>query len=123
MKIAVTSLGESLESPVDQRFGRTRFFILWDSESGEWSVRNNQQNREAPQGAGIQAAQHVANFGVGAVITGHCGPKAYRTLDAAGIPVYAGVSGSVQDALDAYRAGTLAEAAGQANVDAGYGSV
>ena len=77
MKIAVTSLGESLDSPIDQRFGRARFFVLYDLESGEWTVHDNTQNLEAAQGAGIQAAQHVVNLGVEAVITGHCGPKAF----------------------------------------------
>jgi hypothetical protein len=41
MKIAVTSLGESLESPIDQRFGRARFFVIYNLESGEWSVSKN----------------------------------------------------------------------------------
>lgn len=34
MKIAVTSQGESPESPIDQRFGRAKFFMLYDIESG-----------------------------------------------------------------------------------------
>jgi predicted Fe-Mo cluster-binding NifX family protein len=122
MKIAVTSLGESLESPVDQRFGRTRYFVLYDLETGEWSAHNNKQNLQAAQGAGIQAAQHVVNLGAEAVITGHCGPKAFVTLSAADIAIYQDASGSVQDALGAYRAGSLKEAS-QADVDAGYGSV
>lgn len=122
MKIAVTSLGESLESPVDQRFGRARFFVLYDLDTGEWSAHDNKQNLQAAQGAGIQAAQHVVDLGAEAVITGHCGPKAFTTLSAADITVYQEASGSVQDALDACRAGSLKQAS-QADVDAGYGSV
>lgn len=122
MKIAVTSLGESLESPVDQRFGRTRFFVLYDLETGEWSAHDNKQNLQAAQGAGIQAAQHVVDLGAEAVITGHCGPKAFVTLSAADIAIYQEASGSVQDALDAYGAGSLKKAS-QADVDSGYGSV
>jgi len=122
MKIVVTSLGESLESPVDQRFGRTRFFLLYDLDTDAWSVHENKQNLQAAQGAGIQAAQHVVNLGVEAVVTGHCGPKAFTTLSAAGVVVYQEASGSVQDALNAYRGGTLKKAS-QSDVDAGYGSV
>ena len=122
MKIAVTSLGESLESPVDQRFGRTRFFVLYNTETRKWSTHDNKQNLDAAQGAGIQAAQHVVDLGAEVVITGHCGPKAFATLSAADIAVYQEASGSVQDALDAYRAGSLKKAS-QADVDAGYGSV
>ena len=122
MKVVITSLGESLESPVDQRFGRTRFFIVYNLDTGDWKAHDNKQNLQAAQGAGIQAAQHVVNLGAEAVITGHCGPKSFTTLSAATIPVYQEASGSVQNALDAYRAGSLKQAS-QADVDAGYGSV
>jgi len=122
MKIAVTSLGESLESPIDQRFGRTRFFILYDLASGNWRAYDNNQNLQAAQGAGVQAAQRVVDLGAEAVITGHCGPKAFATLSAAEIAIYQEASGSVQNALDAYRAGSLKHAS-QADVDAGFGSV
>lgn len=122
MKIAVTSLGESLESPVDQRFGRARYFVLYDTESGEWSAHDNKQNLEAAQGAGIQAGQHVADLQAAAVITGHCGPKAFRILSAAGIDLYQEAVGSVQDAIDAFKGGKLTKS-GQADVEAGFGSV
>jgi len=122
MKVAVTSLGESMESPVDQRFGRARFFVLYDLDTGQWSAHDNKQNLEAAQGAGVQAAQCVVDLGAQAVITGHCGPKAFATLAAAEIDVYQEASGSVQDALDAYRAGSLEKSA-QADVEAGYGGV
>ena len=122
MKIAVTSVGESLESPIDQRFGRARYFVLFDTESEEWSVYDNKQNLQAAQGAGIQAGQHVANLGAEAVITGHCGPKAFTTLSAAGIDICQEASGSVQDAIDAFKVGRLKKSA-KADVEAGFGSV
>jgi len=122
MKIAVTSLGESLESPVDQRFGRARVFVLYDTDSGDWSSHSNKRNFEAAQGAGIQAGQYVAELGAGAVITGHCGPEAFRTLSAAGIDVYQGATGSVGDTVAAFEAGALKKSV-RADVDAGFGSV
>jgi predicted Fe-Mo cluster-binding NifX family protein len=122
MKIVVTSLGETLESPIDPRFGRARFFVLYDLETGQWSAHDNKQNLEAAQGAGIQSAQHVVDLGAEAVITGHCGPKAFATLTAADIDVYPETSGSVQEAIDAYKAGSLKESV-QADVEAGFGSV
>ena len=122
MKIAVTSLGESLESPVDQRFGRARVFVLYDLETGEWSAHDNKQNLEAAQGAGIQAGQHVVDMGAGAVITGHCGPKAFKTLSAADIEIYQDAAGSVREAIDAFKAGKLKKS-DQADVEAGFGSV
>jgi len=122
MKIAVTALGESPESPIDQRFGRARFFLLFDLDSGEWSVHSNKQNLEAVQGAGIQAAQYVVDLGAKAVITGHCGPSAFTTLSEAKIDVYQEASGSVQEALAAYKSGALKKS-DHADVDAGFGSV
>jgi predicted Fe-Mo cluster-binding NifX family protein len=122
MKIAVTSLGETLESPVDQRFGRARFFVVYETETGEWSVHANTQNLQAPQGAGIQAGQHVADLGAEAVITGHCGPKAFMTLEAAGVGIYQQAKGSVREVIDAFKAGSLTKSV-RADVEAGFGSV
>ena len=57
--------------------------------------------------AGIQAAKNVLDFGVEAVISGNVGPKAFATLNAAGITVYTGASGTVQETLEAFKAGNL----------------
>lgn len=122
MKVAVTSLGESLESPIDRRFGRARVFLLYDLETGKWSAHDNQQNLEAAQEAGVQAGQHVIHLGAKAVITGHCGPKAFRTLSAANVDIYQEVAGSVQEAIDALKAGKLRKS-DQADVEAGFGNV
>lgn len=122
MRIAVTSLGESLESPIDQRFGRARFFVIYNLESGEWSVHNNKQNLKAKQDAGIQAAQHVVDLGAKAVITGHCGPEAFVTLSTDNIAIYEEASGSVQDVINAYHAGSLKKS-DQSHVETSYGSV
>ena len=112
MKIAVTSKGEGLDSPVDQRFGRARGFIIADVDSGELEWVDNEQNLNAAQGAGIQAAENVSRHGVAYVVTGHCGPKAFRTLAAAGIEVIIGVDGTVGGAVEKFKAGELSPADG-----------
>jgi len=122
MKVVVTSIGETLESPVDQRFGRARYFILYDTESEEWSAHSNEQNLRAMQGAGVQAGQNVAGLGATVVLTGHCGPKAFVTLQAADIAVYEGAQGTVQEAIAAFSEGRLAKSE-KAGVDAHWGSV
>lgn len=111
MKVAVSSQGAGLDSAVDQRFGRARYFIVADAETGAFSAVENEQNLNAAQGAGIQAAQTVVNQGVQGVLTGHCGPKAFRVLSAAGISIYVGVQGTVQEALEKLKAGELQETA------------
>jgi predicted Fe-Mo cluster-binding NifX family protein len=121
VKIGIRALGESLDSPVDQRFGRTRFFILFDSEKEEWSVYDNKRNVDAAQGAGIQAAQRIVELGAEALATGHCGPNAFATLTNAGIEVYQDAKGAVCDVLEAYREGRL-QKSDTANVKAGFGT-
>ena len=112
MKIAVTTTGQDLNAQVDSRFGRAQGFIVYDSDSGNWQLIANSVNLNAVQGAGTQTAQMIAESGTQAVLTGHCGPKAYRVLNAAGIKVYAGASGTVAEALDAFKNGKLTESAG-----------
>jgi len=112
LKVVVTSSGEKLDSLVDQRFGRCGWFVVADTETGEYRAVNNVQNLNAAQGAGIQAAQTASRQGAEAVITGHCGPKAFRTLSAAGIKVFSGAGGTVGEALDAFKKGKLQEADG-----------
>jgi predicted Fe-Mo cluster-binding NifX family protein len=115
MKIVITSQGTNLGSLVDSRFGRAKHFILAEADTGEYSAHDNSQNLNAPQGAGIQAAQAVARLGAEAVLTGHVGPKAFTTLQAAGIAVYTGISGTVKEAIEQFKSGRL-ELAAKADV-------
>ena len=107
MKILVTASGETPESPVDPRFGRAAKFIVHDSETGEFLAVDNSQNLNAAQGAGIQAAQTVVDLGADVVLTGHCGPNAFRTLSVAGVQVVVGVEGTVAEAVERFKAGDI----------------
>ena len=107
MKIAISSTGKDLNSTVDPRFGRARFYIVINTETDAFSAHDNTQNLNALQGAGIQSAKNISDLGVQAVISGNMGPKAFSTLHAAGIDIFTGASGTVQDALDAFKDGSL----------------
>ena len=111
MRIAISSSGSDLDAQVDPRFGRCRYFVIVDSDTEEFEVLDNQAAMTSG-GAGIQAAQMVANSGVAAVITGNLGPNASDTLKAAGVKTYLGVSGTVREVLQQYKAGHLQEASG-----------
>jgi predicted Fe-Mo cluster-binding NifX family protein len=111
MKIVITSQGTSLESAVDPRFGRAKHFVLVNTDTGEVSAHDNAQNLNAPQGAGIQSAQTVARLGAEAVLTGHVGPKAFTTLQAANVAIYTGVAGTVKEAIEQFKSGKLNSAA------------
>lgn len=110
MKVVVTSLGETIDSPVDQRFGRARYFVLYDTDTEDWSTHDNKQNLQAAQGAGIQAGQAVINLGADALVTGHCGPKAFTTLVAGEVEIYSGATGTVKESIEALKNGKLVKA-------------
>ncbi|HOE32490.1 MAG TPA: NifB/NifX family molybdenum-iron cluster-binding protein [Smithella sp.] len=110
MKIALTTSGVDLNAPLDSRFGRAPKFLIYDQAANTFEIVDNEQNLNAAQGAGIQSAQNIARLGVKALITGHCGPKAFRTLQAAGIRIYNTSAATVSEALEQYREGTLTEA-------------
>ncbi len=111
MKIVVTAQGAEMESPVDPRFGRAKYFVLVDTDTGQHQAHDNSQNLNAAQGAGIQAAQSVAQLGAETVLTGHVGPKAFATLTAANIAIHTGASGTVKEAIEQFQAGRLESAA------------
>ncbi len=116
MKIAVSAQNGGRDAQVDPRFGRAKCFIVIGTETGGFSAHDNEQNLNAPQGAGIQAAQAVVRLGATVLLTGHVGPKAFTTLQAGQITVYPGAAGTAREALEQYRAGQL-QAAAKANVE------
>jgi len=106
MKICITSQGKTLDSQVDSRFGRCKNFIIVDTESEKFEAIEN-ANAAFQGGAGIQSAQFAASKGAQAVLTGNVGPNAVQTLKAAGIEIYTGLSGTVSEALELFKAGKL----------------
>ncbi|MDD2689925.1 MAG: NifB/NifX family molybdenum-iron cluster-binding protein [Candidatus Omnitrophica bacterium] len=102
MKICITSEGRTLDSKVDSRFGRCQNFIFFDTDTGKFEAQEN-TNAQFQGGAGIQSGQLVVSRGVKAVLTGNVGPNAYQVLSAAGVSVFTGVSGTVQEAIEGYR--------------------
>lgn len=120
MKIAVTAMGTSLDASVDPRFGRCSHFVIVNTDDLSVEAVAN-QSASAGGGAGIQSAQCVADKDVKVVLTGNCGPNAFRTLEAAGIEVVIGVGGTVRSAVEKYQAGALNASQGP-NVNAHAGT-
>jgi len=118
MKIAVTSTGGGLSSEVDPRFGRAAFFVIGDTDTMDFVAI---ENENADGGAaGIGSAKLVIDEGAEAVLTGNCGPNAQRTLDAAGIKLYTNVTGTIAEAVERFKSGKMAVAAGP-NVQSHFG--
>ena len=118
MRIAVTSKGKELDSEVDPRFGRADFILIVDTFSFGVEVVDNSENANAFKGAGIQAASQVCDKGVHVVLTGNCGPNAFKALHSAGIRVANDQHGTVREAVSAFNEGRVSFAT-KANVD-GY---
>ncbi len=109
MKIAVSSNVNDLQSTIDARFGRAAYFVIVDLDTLAFDAVENKQNLNLAQGAGIQAAKTVLQHKADVLITGNCGPKAFKVLEAAGIKVYAGVAGRVGDIVEQFKKGDLSE--------------
>jgi predicted Fe-Mo cluster-binding NifX family protein len=110
VKVAFTTSGNDLNAPLEVRFGRTRNFLIYDLETSTFTVIDNRQFLDAAQGAGIQAAGVVARSAIEALVTGHCGPRAFRVLAATGIRVFNTDAATVRTALEKFRAARLVEA-------------
>lgn len=111
MKLAVTSQGPDLDSLIYVRFDMTRYFVVFDSNSGEFTARDNSANRGCSQDAAHQAAKMVMNMGVDAVVTCTIGHRALAVFQGGDIEVYVCATGSVRDAVEQFRAGRLRSAA------------
>lgn len=116
MKIAITAQGKELSSEIDLRFGRAKWIIIFDTQTGDFAAHDNVVNLNAVQGAGIQTGQNIANLGVEAVITGNVGPNAFKTLNAAGVRIFLAEEQTAQNAIDSFKEGKLKEV-NQANVE------
>ena len=116
MKIAITSQGKDLDAQVDPRFGRASYLIIVDSDTNDFKVIDNSTNVNAMKGAGIQAASNVVDSGAEVLLTGSCGPNAFKALQAGKVAVSNDASGTVSDAVKTYLDGKLPHAAG-ANVE------
>ena len=120
MKICITSSGQSLDDAIDPRFGRCQYFLIVDTENMQCEAIQNPAI-SAGGGAGIQAAQLVANKGAEVILTGNVGPNAFNTLQAAGLKTIVGLSGiTVRQAVEGFKSGQYQHVSGP-SVEAHYG--
>jgi predicted Fe-Mo cluster-binding NifX family protein len=108
MKICVSAASNSLDSPIDPRFGRCPYLVIVDSENMQFEAVPNMAS-DATGGAGIQAAQTIASKGAEVLITGNVGPNAFQALSAAGIKIVTGAFGTVREVVEKYKKGELGE--------------
>ncbi|MBC7118299.1 NifB/NifX family molybdenum-iron cluster-binding protein [Methanothermobacter tenebrarum] len=111
MKIAVASSGDDIKSEASRFFGRAQFFIIAEIKNGKIeffkSVANSATSESS--GAGIKAAQLIANEGVDAIISTAIGPNAFELLNNLNIKIYKSTQGSVEENLKLFNQGKLQE--------------
>ena len=100
MKIAVTYE----DGQVFQHFGHTEQFMLYEAEDGEIKNRTLLDTNGNGHGA---LAGFLAQNGAEVLICGGIGGGAQMALREAGIRLFGGVSGSPDEAVTAFLAGTL----------------
>lgn len=111
--VAISAGGKDLNACVEPRFGRARFFVLVDPATEDWESFDNLANLSSQQDVGILTAKNLTkNRVVQTVVTGHCGPKAFKELKEAGVKVFLNARGSLRQVLKKLRLGELQEAAG-----------
>jgi predicted Fe-Mo cluster-binding NifX family protein len=103
MRIAVTAQGNDVTAPVDPRFGRCQYFIIYDTDTNEFVVRANES--AAKSGAGIQSAQFMIDNNVQVVISGEVGPNARQVLQSAGIEIRTTTARTVREAVEQFLKG------------------
>ena len=120
MKICVTADGNNMDSMVDPRFGRCQYFAIVDTDTNDAEFIDN-LNKDGMGGVGVQSGQMMAEKGIKTVLTGNVGPNAFQTLQAAGIEIISGVSGSIKEAVEKYKNGEYSSTEGP-SVDSHFGT-
>ena len=110
MKLGLPASGKEMDSFIDSRFGRCQYFIVVDQETLNLEAAEN-PFKSTDRGAGIQAAQWIADQGVKMVLATTIGPNALKVLKRAGITVITGVNGEIREVVENYRTGRLVNSA------------
>ena len=101
MKIAIPVDEQKKETTVCMSYGRTPYFMIYNTETEEVSYLDNTAI-SAMGGAGIKASQSLVDAGAEAVLTIRCGENAAELLKAAGIPLYKTAYDKAMENIEAF---------------------
>lgn len=105
MRIAVPLDSDKMSVCIS--FGRAPYFLIHNTDSGKIEIRNNPA-ASAQSGAGIKAAQWIADQNADAVITVRCGENAAEVFEAMGIMLYQADGIDAKQNIEALKSGNLA---------------
>jgi len=109
MKIAISSEGTDLKAQVGHRFGISPYLIIADLGTGNFEAVPNPGSL-GQHGTGVQTIVLIISKDVKAALTGYCSPAARRHLEANGIEIFTGLSGTVEEVLESYKTGEIQKA-------------
>jgi len=106
MIIAIPVDEKDMGTNVCASFGRTPYFLIFDTETKESTFLDNSATTSTG-GAGIKAAQTIVDNKVNALLTPRCGQNAADVLGAADIKIYKTNSISAKENINIFIAGKL----------------
>ncbi len=106
MKIAIPVDEKSLESNVCASFGRAPYFLIYDIDTKE-SVFLENSATASTGGAGVKAAQMIADKKANILLAPRLGENAAEVFKAAEIKIYKTTTASAKDNIDAFIGGKL----------------
>ncbi len=109
MKILFTTKGNSWDSEMDARLGRTECFLIYDEEKDELVDYDNSAIGKESHGAGPKTVQKMIEFKPNVLITGNGpGEKAAFVLKKTNVETYIGAGDmTVREAYEAYKGNKL----------------
>ena len=108
MKICIPTIGENgLNNQVGEHFGRVPTYTIVDLDTNEVKVIPNTSEHMGGYG---QPPQIMQKEGVNVMVCRGLGRRAILMFDELGIDVYIGASGTVRDAIDAFKQNRLRKA-------------
>ncbi|WP_434512749.1 NifB/NifX family molybdenum-iron cluster-binding protein [Desulfitobacterium sp. AusDCA] len=106
MKVAIPVDDQSMETKICVSFGRTPYFLIYDTETKKSHFIPNHA-ATSTGGAGIKAGQIAVDNHVDALVTPRCGENAAEVIKMANIKIYKTINDSLQDNIDAFKEGKL----------------
>jgi len=106
MKIAMPVDEKVVNPKINNTFGRTPYFAIYETETKEFNFIDNSGNA-SQGGAGIKAAQEIVNANVDAVIVPQCGENAAKVLRSANINIYKMINDNIIENVEALKNGKL----------------
>lgn len=106
MKIAVPIEETKERAEVSKSFGRSSGLFIYDTETKETLVIENEA-KHSKGGAGIKAAQAIVDNHADVLLTPQCGENAAEVLEAANIKLYKTEGSNLLENIDNFVNGKL----------------